>query len=75
MKIVKLVVVLIVTALLVLLIFQNMAQVRIHFLWLTGELPTALLLFLTLAGGFIIGITAALMLRSGGKSKKRKEEA
>ncbi|MFP4563341.1 MAG: lipopolysaccharide assembly protein LapA domain-containing protein [Spirochaetia bacterium] len=74
MKIFKLASVLILAVLLVLLIFQNMTEVPIHFLWLSGELPAALLLFLTLAGGFIIGITAALILRRGKKTGKKREE-
>jgi uncharacterized integral membrane protein len=74
MKIFKLVVVLIVAVLLVLLIFQNMTEVPIHFLWLSGELPAALLLFLSLAGGLVIGITTALMLKRGKKSRKQQDQ-
>lgn len=74
MKIFKLAAVLILAVLMVLLIFQNMTEVPIHFLWLSGELPATLLLFITLAGGFIIGITAALILRRGRKTGKKREE-
>ena len=74
MKIFKLAVVLILAVLLVMLIFQNMTEVPIHFLWFSGELPAALLLFLSLAGGLVIGITVTLILRRGKKSGKNQDE-
>ena len=55
--------------LLVLLVVQNRAPVQTHFLWLTAEVPAFLLLFLTLAGGFALGLLVALFVKTGSKSK------
>lgn len=70
MKTVKLVLLLVLAAALALVVFQNTAPVRMRFLWLTGEVPAVLLLFLTAAGGFIMGLIVALLVKSGVKVKK-----
>jgi uncharacterized integral membrane protein len=53
------------------LILQNTAPVRMQFLWLTGEMPAIVLLFLTATGGFAMGVIVALLLkgRSGSKTE------
>lgn len=69
MKKAKLVLILILGIAVVLLIVQNTASVTGRFLWFTTEVPAILLLFLTAAGGFILGLLVPLFLkdRSGGK--------
>ena len=66
MKTIKLLIFLVVATALVLVVLQNTAPVQIRFLWLKGEVPVILLLFLTTIGGFILGLIVALM----GKSKR-----
>ena len=48
--------------------FQNQASWPVRFLWMTGEMPGIILLFLTAATGFIAGIVVAFLVRH--KSKK-----
>jgi hypothetical protein len=43
------------------------SSIEIRFLWLTGEVPGIILLFLTAAAGFIVGIAVALLVRHGAK--------
>ena len=69
MKSFRLVLLLVVVAALAAIVFQNQAPWQVRFLWLTGEVPGIILLFLTAAGGFIAGITAALLVKRGAKSK------
>ncbi len=45
---------------LVLLVVQNTSPVRGRFLWYSAEVPAILLLVLTAAGGFILGLLVAL---------------
>jgi uncharacterized integral membrane protein len=52
----------------VLIIVQNRAPVRVRFLWFKAEVPALLLLFLNAMGGFVLGLFAALFVKSGGKS-------
>ena len=68
-KTVKLLFILAISLALVLLVVQNRAPVQTHFLWLTAEVPAILLLFLTLAGGFVLGLLVALFVKTGMKSK------
>lgn len=49
-------------------ILQNTAPVRIQFLWLSGQMSTVLLLILTAAGGFSMGVIVTLLLK--GRSKE-----
>ncbi len=71
MKTVKLVFVLMISIALVLVVVQNTVPVQAHFLWFTTEMPVILLLFLTAAGGFVLGLIVALIVRRGSKSKSR----
>jgi uncharacterized integral membrane protein len=68
MKKIKLVFLLIVSLALVLVVVQNNAPINARFLWLTAEVPVIVLLFLTAAGGFVSGLLAALLVKSGAKS-------
>ena len=48
---------------LVLVIVQNTEPVTGRFLWFTAEIPVILLLALTSAGGFIVGLLVPLFIR------------
>ncbi len=63
MKSIKLTLLLVLAIILAALVFQNQETWQVHFLWLTGEIPGIVLLFLTTAAGFIMGITAALLMK------------
>jgi uncharacterized integral membrane protein len=52
-----------------LLVVQNTAPVSVRFLWFRGEVPAILLLFLTTAGGLILGLLIALLARGHRQSK------
>ncbi len=64
----KLIGILVLTLALAAIILQNIAPVRVRFLWMSGEMPAVLLLLLTAAGGFVLGLLAALMAK--GRSHK-----
>ena len=68
MKSIKLVFLLIVSFALVLVVVQNNAPIQARFLWFAAEVPVIVLLFLTAAGGFVSGLLAALLVKSGAKS-------
>ena len=68
MRRMKLVFLLVVSLALVLVVVQNNAPINARFLWLTAEVPVIVLLFLTAAGGFVAGLLAALLVKSGVKS-------
>jgi uncharacterized integral membrane protein len=63
MKTVKLVAILLISLLLILIVVQNTTPVQARFLWLSAEVPAILLLFLTAAGGFALGLLVALIGR------------
>lgn len=67
MKSLKLVLLLVMVVALASLAIQNQASWQVRFLWLTGEVPGIILLFLTAAAGFIGGITIALLVKRGAK--------
>ncbi|MFH2046231.1 MAG: LapA family protein [Pseudomonadota bacterium] len=69
MKTIKQVLVLTISISLVLIVVQNTAPIQARFLWFTTEMPVILLLFLTAAGGFILGLIVALLSKSGTKFK------
>ncbi len=46
---------------LILVVIQNTAPVLARFLWFSGEVPIIVLLVLTGAGGFILGLLVALL--------------
>jgi uncharacterized integral membrane protein len=67
MKSIKLLLLLVMVVALAAVVFQNQASWQVRFLWLTGEVPGIILLFLTAAAGFIAGITVALLVKRGAK--------
>ncbi len=69
MKRMKLVFLLATSLALFLVVVQNTAPVQARFLWLTAEVPAVVLLFLTAAGAFVLGLLVALIVRNGAKSK------
>lgn len=69
MKPMRLLIVLTLTLALVLLVVQNTAPVSVRFLWFSLDMPAILLLFLTAAGGLILGLLIALLARSHRQSK------
>lgn len=67
MNSIKLVLLLVLVVALAAVAFQNQGAWEVRFLWLTGEVPGIILLFLTAAAGFIAGITVALLVKRGAK--------
>ncbi|OQX18650.1 MAG: hypothetical protein BWK76_06995 [Desulfobulbaceae bacterium A2] len=67
MKTAKLVSILALAIALAAVVFQNTSPVLVRFLWLSGEMPAILLLFLTSAGGFMLGLFVAIVVRRGTK--------
>ncbi|MBN2011026.1 DUF1049 domain-containing protein [candidate division KSB1 bacterium] len=65
MKSIKLVLLLALAVALAAVVLQNQAPWQVRFLWLDGEVPGIILLFLTAAAGFIVGITAAVLMKRG----------
>lgn len=59
MKAAKLVVILVLVGVLAAAVLQNQASWQVRFLWLSGEMPGIILLFLTAAAGFAVGVTVA----------------
>ncbi len=68
-KKVKLGLILIISIGLVLLVVQNTTPVPARFLWFTAEIPAILLLFLTTAGGFVLGMLVTMLVQRHKKSK------
>ncbi|MFO8089608.1 MAG: LapA family protein [Desulfatiglandaceae bacterium] len=69
MKAIKLVLLLVLVVALAAVVLQNQAPWQVRFLWLTGEVPGIIVLFLTAVAGFIAGITVALLLKRGAKMR------
>ena len=67
MKSIKLVLLLMLVAALTAVVLQNQVSWQVRFLWLTGEVPGIILLFLTAAAGFIAGVAVALLVKRGAK--------
>lgn len=67
MKPIKLALLLVLVVALATLVLQNQAPWRVRFLWLTGEVPGIIVLFLTAAAGLIAGITVALLVKRGAR--------
>lgn len=71
MKSIKLVLLVVLAGALAAVVLQNQASWQVRFLWLTGEVPGIILLLLTAAAGFIVGITVAILVKRGTKSKHK----
>lgn len=69
MKTIKISLLLVLAVALAVVVLQNTAPLQVRFFWLTGELPAVLLLFLTAAGGFILGLLVGLLVKRGSKSQ------
>ncbi len=67
MKKAKIVLLWLLSILFVLLIVQNTASVRAHFLWLTADVPIILLLLFAAAVGFISGLFIGLPMKNAGR--------
>ncbi|PKL46159.1 MAG: hypothetical protein CVV42_17535 [Candidatus Riflebacteria bacterium HGW-Riflebacteria-2] len=67
MKSLKLVLLVLMVAALTAVVVQNQAPWPVRFLWMSGEMPGIILLFLTTAAGFIMGITVTLMMKRDNK--------
>ena len=52
-----------------LVVVQNRAPMQAKFLWFRAEMPAFVLLSLTAAGGFVLGLLVAWRLWSGARSK------
>lgn len=81
MRITKLIVLLVLVVALAVVALQNQEPWVVRFLWMRGDVPGIILLFITTAAGFIAGVTVALLVkgrkiavldeknRSGGNSR------
>lgn len=63
MRTLKQVLLVVLGVLLAVVILQNTAPIRIQFLWLSGQMSTVLLLFITAVGGFAMGVIITLLLK------------
>lgn len=59
----KLILLVVCVVLLSIVILQNRELWEVRFLWLSGSLSGVVLLMLTAAGGFVAGVTVALMVK------------
>ena len=59
----KLIIAIVIAALVLLLILQNLESCTTRFLFFSVTLPRALMLFIALAAGFIVGLLVATMIR------------
>ncbi len=71
MRIVKQIALVVLGVVLAVIILQNTAPVRVQFLWMSGQMATVLLLFLTAVGGFAMGVIVALLLKGRAHSSHR----
>ncbi|MDI1472163.1 MAG: LapA family protein [Thermodesulfovibrio sp.] len=67
----KLICILVLVILLGIVFIQNLEPIKIHFLFITIEMPHILLLLFTAAGGFALGLLTALLNRSSKDKKNR----
>ncbi|PKL40178.1 MAG: hypothetical protein CVV41_20415 [Candidatus Riflebacteria bacterium HGW-Riflebacteria-1] len=49
------------------IVVKNQSSWPVRFLWMSGEMSGIILLFLTTAAGFIMGISVALMMKPDNK--------
>ncbi len=71
MKTVKLILILVLVTVMVIAVLQNTAKVETKFLWLQGEAPVILLLIISSAVGFCLGLLVALFQGRQGKTRKK----
>jgi len=69
MKKTKLVLLLAIVVLLAVFVLQNREPWQVRFLWLSGEIPAIVVLFLTATAGLVAGIIAVLLVRRGTTKK------
>lgn len=69
MKSIKLTLVLVLVVALSAVVLQNQEPWKVRFLWLSGDVPGIILLFLTAVAGFVAGITVALLMRRDAKQQ------
>lgn len=67
MKSIKLSLLLVLVLALAAVVLQNQEPWEVRFLWLSGDVPGIILLFLTALAGFVAGITVALLMRRDAK--------
>lgn len=67
MKSIKLSLLLVLVLALAAVVLQNQELWEVRFLWLSGDVPGIILLFLTALAGFVAGITVALLMRRDAK--------
>ena len=70
MKKAKLVLLLAIVVLLAVFVLQNREPWQVRFLWLSGEMPAIVVLFLTAVAGLAAGIISAVLVRRGTKTKR-----
>ena len=63
MKTTKLMLLLAITIALSAVLIQNQSVWQIRFLWFTAAVPSAILLFLTMAAGLLIGVIVSILLK------------
>lgn len=68
MKTLRLILILMVAVALAVVVFQNRALVEVRLLWWAGTISAIVLLLLTVAGGFILGLLTALLIKNGEQS-------
>lgn len=69
MKSIKLTLVLVLVVALSAVVLQNQEPWKVRFLWLSGDVPGIILLFLTAVAGFVAGITVALLMKRDTKQQ------
>jgi len=69
MKNTKLVLIAVLGLALIVFVVQNTAAVEARFLWFNSEIPMIVLLLLTAAGAFVLGLLVTFFVRGGSKPK------
>ena len=69
MKKMKLVLILTLSLFLMIIVVQNTTSVQGRFLWFTAEMPVILLLVVTAAVGFVLGLIVTMFMKNSTKSK------
>jgi len=50
-------------------VLQNTELFQVKFLWLSGEIPAILLLFMTAVAGFLMGAIVSYLMQGSSKNK------